>query len=304
MTRRRSRIAPHSSSPAPSAPAPALKPSAAKRWPFATASCIVVNATNLVFAFAVLVPLLWMLRASFAPRGASMDGSGILFVPWTLEQYHELITRLDVLRYFGNSVFLAATVTAVSLLFNALAGYAFAKLDFPGRDRIFQAILLTLLIPTQVAVLPLFLLLRQCGLVNSYLAVVFPAAASAYGIFLIRQYARSIPDGLLDAARMDGASEGRIFFQLVLPWIRPILVALGVFTFLTAWNDFMWPLIVLTDDQKYTLPVALSILSGEHVQDVELMMAGAVVTVAPVLVLFLFLQKHLMGGIVQGGMHG
>lgn len=185
-----------------------------------------------------------------------------------------------------------------------MAGYAFAKLKFTGRDACFRFLLLTLLIPMQVSMLPLFLLMRQWQLINSYWAVILPATASVYGIFLVRQYAVSIPDSLLDAARVDGAGEWKIFWRIVLPVIRPILIALGIFTFLAAWNDFMWPLIVLTDDRKFTLPVALAILSGEHVQDVELMMAGAVVTVVPVLGLFLICQQHLMGGIATGSVKG
>src|SRR5690606_5124299 len=132
----------------------------------------------------------------------------------------------------------------------------------------------------------------QLGLVNTYAGVVLPALASVFGIFLVRQYARSIPDELLEAARIDGAGELRIFFQIVLPLLRPVLVTLAVFTFLAAWNDFMWPLIVLTGQEHYTLPVSLAALSREHIMDVELMMAGAVVTVVPVLLLFLLLQRY------------
>jgi len=150
--------------------------------------------------------------------------------------------------------------------------------------------------------LPLFLLLKQLGLVNTYAGVVIPGIASVFGIFLVRQYALSIPQSLLDAARIDGAGELRIFTKVVLPLIRPILVTLAIFTFLGTWNDFLWPLVVLTDDRLYTLPVALANLLGEHVQDVELMMAGAVLTVAPVVVLFAALQRYYLQGIVTSGL--
>ena len=158
-----------------------------------------------------------------------------------------------------------------------------------------------LVIPGQVAMLPLFLLLRSFGLVNTYLAVVIPGMASIFGIFLVRQYALSIPDSVLDAARLDGAGEFRIYRTLVLYLCAPVLVTLAVFTFMGSWNDFMWPLIVLADARRYTLPVALANLAGEHVQDTELMMAGAVVTVLPVVLLFVLLQRWYIAGIMAGG---
>jgi multiple sugar transport system permease protein len=157
-----------------------------------------------------------------------------------------------------------------------------------------------MVVPGQVAMLPLFLLLRSLGLVNTMAGVVIPAAASLFGIFLIRQYALSIPDELLEAARVDGAGEFRIWWSVALPLCRPALVTLALFTFVGTWSDFMWPLVVLTDESKYTLPVALASLVGEHARDVELMMAGSVLTVLPVLVLFLALQRHYIAGITMG----
>jgi multiple sugar transport system permease protein len=183
-----------------------------------------------------------------------------------------------------------------------MAGYAFAKLRFRGRERLFRFLSAGLVIPVQVAMLPLFLLMKQLGLINTYGGVIIPALASIFGIFLIRQYALSIPDALLDAARIDGAGEGRLFFSIVLPVIMPILATMAIWTFLTTWNDFMWPLIVLSDDSKYTLPVALANLSGEHVQDTELMMAGSVLTVLPVLVVFIFLQRFYIAGVMMGSL--
>ena len=197
---------------------------------------------------------------------------------------------------------LAATTTVLALALNSMAGYAFAKLRFAGRDGLFRALLAGLLVPAQVAMLPLFLLLKQLGLVNTWAGVVIPGMASIFGIFLVRQYALSIPDALLDAARVDGAGELRIYRSIVLPVCRPVLLTLGVLTFMGSWNDFLWPLVVLTDDSMYTLPVALANLLGEHVQDVELMMAGSVLTVAPVVVLFFALQRHYVEGIVSGAL--
>jgi multiple sugar transport system permease protein len=195
-------------------------------------------------------------------------------------------------------------VTAVSLVINSMAGYAFAKLRFRGRDRTFRLLSLGLVLPVQVAMLPLFLLMKNLHLINTYWGVIIPGMASIFGIFLIRQYALSIPDDMLDAARIDGASELRIYWSVVVPGILPILATLAIWTFLATWNDFMWPLIVLSDESHYTLPVALANLSGEHVQDTELMMAGSVLTVIPVLAVFLFLQRYYIQGVMAGSVKG
>ncbi len=264
-------------------------------------AALTVNGLLIGGAVFTLLPLLWMISASLMPAGEALA----LPLRWlpsrpTLEHYTALFSRLNLGRAFLNSLFLSSAITAVSLFCNAAAGYAFAKLRFRGRDRLFALLLATLVVPPQVGVLPLFLEIKALGLVNSRLGVLAAGIATVFGIFLVRQFALSIPDELLDAARVDGASEMRIFFSVVLPILRPILITLGVFTFLAAWNDFMWPLVVLTDEAKQTLPVALANLSGEHVQDAELMMAGAVITVLPVLLLFFALQRHYVAGILMG----
>ncbi|TMH36484.1 MAG: carbohydrate ABC transporter permease [Betaproteobacteria bacterium] len=222
----------------------------------------------------------------------------------TLENYRELFAHAGIGRYLANSILIASSVTAISLILNVAAGYAFAKLKFAGRDRIFKLLLGALVIPSQVAMVPLFLLLKFLGLVNSYGGVIVPAMAGIFGIFLVRQYALSIPDELLEAARIDGANEFRIFGLIVVPLLAPIIVTLAVFTLLGTWNDFMWPLIVLADNNLYTLPVALASLSREHVQDNELMMAGSVLTTLPVLVVFLALQRYYMEGLMMGSVKG
>ncbi len=256
-------------------------------------------------ALLTLAPLLWMVSASLMPAGEANTFPPRLVpsVP-TLAHYRDLFTRLELMRYFLNSLVIAVSATLVSVLVNSMAGYAFAKLRFGGRERLFQMLLAAIVIPAQVGMLPLFLMLRGMGLVNTTLGVIVPFMAGVFGIFMIRQYALSIPDDLLDAARVDGAGEARIFWTIVLPVLKPILVTLAVFTFLSAWNDFMWPLIVLSDDAKYTLPVALASLSGEHVQDTELMMAGSVLTILPVVILFIALQRAYMRGVMMGSVKG
>ncbi len=264
-----------------------------------------VNGALLVLALASLAPLAWMLSVSFMPGGqASQFPPPLLPSQVTTDNYRELFARTGMAVNFRNSLGMSLAITLGSLLFNTLAGYAFAKLRFAGRERLFQLLLAALVIPAQVAMLPLFLLMKQMGLVNTWGGMVVPALASVFGIFLVRQYARSIPDELLEAARIDGAGEARIFFRIVLPMLKPVLVTLAIFTFMGAWNDFMWPLIVLTDQEHYTLPVALASLSREHIMDVEMMMAGAVVTVVPVLLLFLLLQRYYIQGLLLGSVKG
>jgi multiple sugar transport system permease protein len=268
-------------------------------------SALWVHAALIAAAALTVTPMLWMLSASFMKPGeANTMPPPLLPAAPTTEHYVALFTRLDLFRNFLNSLLIASVTTAVSLLLNAMAGYAFAKLRFRGRDRVFGLLLVGLVVPAQVGMLPLFLMVQRIGLVNTPWGVMIPGLASIFGIFMIRQYALSIPDELLDAARVDGASEFRIFTTIVLPLLRPILVTWAAFSFLSQWNDFLWPLIVLSDERKFTLPVALASLVGEHVQDTELMLAGSVVTVIPVLVLFLALQRHYMRGVMMGSVKG
>ena len=265
----------------------------------------VVNGLLAGLAAVSLFPLLWMVSVSFMPAGASSTlPTPLLPGAPTLANYRQLFGSIGMGRYLLNSLGIAVLATAISVSFNVMAGYAFAKLHFRGRDAIFKTLLGALVIPGQVAMLPLFLMLKPMGLINTYAGAVVPMMASVFGIFLVRQFARGIPDDLLEAARIDGASEWRIFLTIIVPLLAPVLATLAIFSFLGSWNDFMWPLIVLTDDSLHTLPVALAGLSREHVQDNELMMAGSVVTVLPVLVVFLALQRHYMAGLMAGGVKG
>jgi multiple sugar transport system permease protein len=264
-----------------------------------------INGLLIGGAIIALFPLLWMLSVSFMQPGeASSLPPPLLPSHATLANYRELFVHAGMGTYLLNSLLVSAAITLLSLSFNLMAGYAFAKLRFAGRERLFQALIGALVIPAQVAMLPLFLLLKYIGLVNSYAGVIVPGMATVFGIFLVRQYARGIPDELMEAARIDGASEWRIFLQIVMPLLKPIMVTLAIFSFLAAWNDFMWPLIVLTGQEHYTLPIGLASLAREHSQDSELMMAGSVVTVLPVLVLFLAMQRYYLEGLLLGSVKG
>ena len=264
-----------------------------------------LHAVLIVLAAVTLTPLLWMISASFMSPGEA-NSLPPPFLPrhFSFGNYIALLTRLDLARHFLNSVIITLGATVLSLFVNTTAGYAFAKLRFGSRDRLFRVLMLALVIPAQVGMLPLFLLLRQMGLVNTYLGVIIPYLASVLGIFMIRQYVLSVPDDLLQAARIDGAGEFRIFREIIVPVVKPILATFATFTFLSAWNDFMWPLIVLSDNHNYTLPVALANLVGEHVQDTELMMAGSVLTVLPALIVFLLFQRAYVRGIMAGSVKG
>jgi len=263
---------------------------------------VLVNGMLWLAALLAIAPLLWMVSVSLMHSGeASNYPPPLLPVSPSLDCYRELFRSGGFGRAFLVSLGLATMSTLVSTLLNALAGYGFAKLQFKGRDRLFALLLGALVIPGQVGMLPLFLMLKQIGLVNTWAGVLLPSLAGIFGIFLVRQYAAGLPGELIEAARIDGAGEWRIFRVIVLPLLTPVLVTLAVLSFLGSWNDFMWPLIVLTDGHLYTLPVALAALSREYVQDVELMMAGAVITVLPVLLLFVALQRYYLQGLLMGG---
>ena len=262
----------------------------------------------LLFAgLAVMIgPFLWMLLGAFKPRTELIAVTPTLLPESpTLDNFSRLFTKLDFARYFFNSALIAAVVTLANLLFCSMAGYALAKLRFPGKRPVFGLVLATLMVPGSVTLVPLFVLMSKLGLVNSYAAVILPFVAGAFGVFLMRQFMHGVPSDLLDAARVDGAGEWRIFWQIVLPLVRPALAALGIFQFLASWNNFLWPLVVLTDESKYTLPVALATFAiGQNKADYGLLMAGAVALVAPVIVVFLLLQRHFTQSIAMTGLKG
>ena len=266
---------------------------------------IALNVLAVVLVALTLFPLVWMVSVSFMSAGeAAQFPPPIIPQKPTLEHYRALFETHGMGRYLLNSLLLATLATLLAMLFTVPAGYAFAKLRFRGRERLFQLLVGALVIPGQIGTLPLFLFLEQLGLVNTYAGALVPWLAPIFGVFLVRQYALSIPDEMLEAARIDGATEGQIFWRLVLPGLQPILVTFALFVFLGSWNDFLWPLIILTDQSRYTLPVALAAISRESVQDAEMMMAGSVITVLPVLALFLVLQRYYIRGLLAGSVKG
>ena len=276
------------------------------------ARTVVHTAVVAALALATATPLVWMVNVSLMPAGTAASYPPPFWPAHpTFANYSELLfahpgasTSYHILPAALNSVALAMLATLLGLALTVPAGYAFAKLRFRGKARLLQALLALVVVPTQVAMLPLFLMLKSVGLVNSYAGVLAPWLAGVYGVLFVRQATLALPDEMLDAARIDGASEWRVFTRIVLPLLRPVVVTLALFTFLASWSDFLWPLIVITDQSLYTLPVALAAISREHARDTELMMAGAVVTTAPVLLLFLALQRHYFSGILGGSIKG
>ncbi|WP_375391995.1 carbohydrate ABC transporter permease [uncultured Sphingomonas sp.] len=278
------------------------------------ARAVLLNLLVAALAIGTVAPLVWMVTVSLMPKGAAVATPPPFWPSHpTLANYRELLlpngtgpyaTDFKVLPAIVNSVALAVMATLLGLALTLPAGYAFAKLRFRGRTPLFRLLLALAVMPGQVALLPLFLMLKSVGLINTYAGVLAPGLAAVYGTVFVRQAVLAIPDEMLDAARIDGASEWRIFTRIVIPLLKPVTVTLALFTFLASWSDFLWPLIAITDQRRYTLPVALAAIGREHFKDTELMMAGAVVTTLPVLLLFLALQRYYFSGMLSGGIKG
>jgi multiple sugar transport system permease protein len=251
----------------------------------------------------MVVPFLWMLMTSVKPEGE------VRAVPptwwpetFTLENYEALFTRLDFPTYFLNSVIVALVVTVGNVLFGTMLGYALAKLSFPGKRVVFGLVLLTLMIPGVVTFVPLFVLTTNLGLTNTLPGMFLPFLAAPFGVFLMRQYIQGLPDELIQAARVDGAGELRIFFSVIMPLCGPAMATLGILSFLGSWNNFLWPLVVAQTEDKYTLPVALALYSvGQNATQYGLLLAGAVVVVIPVVAVFIALQRYILQGIAMTG---
>lgn len=254
-------------------------------------------------AVVMLMPFLWMFLGSFK------DNSEIIANPtawlpeaWTLNNYAELLGGLNFTSAFVNSLIVAVVCVVGDLIFSSMAGYALAKLDFVGKRALFVIVLGMLVMPVIATFVPLFVLVTNLGLGNSLGGLILPYLVTPLGVFLMRQFIGEIPDSLLEAARLDGASEWRIFLQIVLPLCKPPLATLAVLTFLTQWNSFLWPLVIAQTEDHYTLPVALGLYSiGPNGTNYGLLLAGAVIVVLPVLAMFLLMQRQFIEGIASTG---
>lgn len=253
-------------------------------------------------AFVVLLPFIWTLLTSFKLETDIVQYPPELFPrSLTLEHYSDIWHRIPYARLLLNTLIFAGGVTIVSLIFDSLTAYALARLEFPGRDVLFLAILVTMMLPFQVTLIPLFSLLTQLDWINTHQGLIVPRATNAFGIFFLRQFFISIPRDLEDAARVDGASEFRIYRQIVMPLALPALLTLGLFHFMYNWNDLLWPLIVTTDTSMQTLPAGLALFMGEHVVEYGLLMAGSILALLPMIVMFLLVQRKFVEGIATTG---
>jgi len=247
-------------------------------------------------------PFFWMLATSFKPQRESIDfPPNLLPQEPTLQWYQTLFTDLDFGRYFVNTIIVVA-IGFIGLFLMAMAGYAFAKFDFRGRRWMFFVVLATMMIPVQVTMIPTYLILNGMKLTNTLVGIALPTLVSGFSIFLFRQFMTTIPTEMLEAARLDGASEFRIFLQIVLPMSRPILAVQVVLTFIAGWNSFLWPLIVASDQRLYTLSVGLALLNKQLAINPSLQMAAASVMVVPILIVFIVFQRYVIQGFALSGL--
>ncbi len=270
-------------------------------------SRLAIHAFLLLLTVIVGFPIYWALVVSITPSSQVFQWPLQIWPETpTLEHYTGVLTRQDLQlpRWFLNSVVVSTAATVVSLFISSLTAYGFARLEFPGRDFIFVAILFTLMVPGQVTLIPVFLLIRNLGWLDTYHALIWPAAANVFGVFLLRQFFLSIPKELEEAAIIDGAGRFRIYWQIILPLSQAALIALMIFVFLGSWNDLFWPLIVLNRLEMRTLPVGLTVLQGTYTQERALIMAGAVIASAPVLLFYAVFQRRILQGVMLTGMGG
>jgi len=254
-------------------------------------------------ALAILFPFVWMVLTSLKPESEVITyPPRLLPQHFTLQAYKDVWGEIQFGRLFLNSVIFATGVTLVSLTLDSLTAYALARLRFPGREIIFWLIIATLMVPFQVLLVPVFLQVFDLHLLNTYAGLIIPRATNAFGIFMLRQFFMTIPRDFDEAARLDGAGEFYIFRKITLPLSLPALATLGIFHFTFNWNDFLWPLIITTNDDMRTLPAGLAVFSGQHETQYNLMMAGAVLTLLPLLIAFLFLQRYFIRGIALTGL--
>lgn len=269
-----------------------------------TRSRLLVIALHVVLvcaAFGTLLPVIWLVASSFKESDA-IFAFPPSFLPRdaTLSNYTRLFSEVPFGRYFVNSVFLSTAATLISLFFSTLAGYGFAKYEFAGKRFLFTILLASMMIPFQVLLVPLFKLLKDIGWLDSYWGIVVPFMVGGFGIFLMRQFMVGVPNDLIDAARIDGCHEFGIYWRVVLPVVKPAVGALTIFVFLGQWNNYLWPLIVLRDEAKYTLPLGLANLVGVYRQEYGMLMAGTLVALAPIVALFMAMQREFVSGITLG----
>jgi multiple sugar transport system permease protein len=282
------------------------RPASSRRRRRATRAvgAVVLNVVLYGLAFLCAFPFLWMLATALKPENNSVTNNFFFGYSLTWSNFKEAWDFFPFGQYMVNSFIYSFGVTGVVLVASTTGGYAFARLKFPGREKLFSVYVATLLVPAAVTVIPLFLLATKLHIYNTYLGLIFPVSFSAFGTFFMRQFFRTLPEELRDSARMDGASEFWIFSRIMLPLVRSGVAVLAVFTFVAFWGDFLWPLIVTQSPSLYTLNLGLSEFQGEYGGYWSYMMAGCVLTVLPAIILVIILQKYLVKGLAFSGFGG
>jgi multiple sugar transport system permease protein len=260
-------------------------------------------AAVIVIVAALLLPFVWVVFGSFKTQTEFMSDPGAWFPRgFPIQNYVDLFTEEGFGLYFLNSAIVSIVAVSANVLFSSMAGYALAKLHFRGRNLIFSAVIFAWIVPYVAVFVPQFLIIVQMGLVNTLAGIIAPLLVSPLSVFIMRQFAYSLPTELLEAARVDGAGEARLFFRIFLPLSGPAVATIAILSFLGSWNSFLWPLIVAQGENTFTLPVALAVASqAQNTTDFGLLLAGAVVVLLPVLILFLFLQKYFIQGVATAG---
>ncbi len=267
--------------------------------PATALSYVLLSVLGVVMAF----PFIWMLLTAFK---SIREIFSLNFLPqnWTLANFQEVLFRTDFPRWFGNSLIVAVVTTISVLFFCSLVGYVLARMRFKGKEVVFILILSTMMIPTEMLVIPWFVMSADYGWTNSYWGIMFPGLITGFGVFLLRQFFQTLPMDLFDAGRLDGLSEWGLFWRVGLPLVGPGLSALGIFTFIGNWNAFLWPLIVISDRSMRTIPVGTALFSGEAATAYNLIMAASAMAIIPVLIVFIIFQKQIVEGVVLTGVKG
>ena len=259
---------------------------------------IVMTIIGLIF----ILPYVWMLLNSFKPLTEIAKGKTFWPKQWTIKNYHTVMTQAPIWKWLRNSVITSVSGTVIMLITSSLAGFVFAKYSFKGKEFIFMFILATMMVPSQITMIPSFLIVQGLGMYDSLLALIIPRMVGGFGIFLCRQFIMDIPDELVEAAHIDGANDMFIYSRVIVPLIRPALGALAIFTFLGQWNDYLGPLLYLSRTANMTMPLAINFFSSQHQSDVGAIMAAATLIMLPVTVVFLSFQKQFVEGIAITGM--
>ncbi len=271
----------------------------------ATAADMVTYVCLVVGTFIMFAPVLWLILSSFkTPTELYRLPPTLLPAQINLDNYIGALQQFPFLTYLRNSVVVTTASTLLTLLINSMAAFALSKYRFRGRNALFMTILATLVVPISVIIIPEIVIVAKLGLTNNLLGLIIPPAATPTGVFLLRQYMLTIPDELIEAARIDGAGEWRIFWQLILPLSQPALAVLAIFSVMWRWNDLLWPLIVVNRSEWFTLQVGLSSFQGDNLTQWQYILAMTVLSLIPMTLVFLFLQKHLVKGIASTGLNG